>query len=928
MKRNLKNIKKISFIILTFFILLLVFVSTAFGFYYSFTNSGDIDSRYKDQLQIETKVNFLDKTKDVNVAADSIVESFEFLGIQNYQISTLGDDEIILSFPIDSYQDPDNEKTNIELMKNSTNNSNYLSEIENTLLPILFNGTLDFRTVKGNKIIDMEEENGMYDFYFDQSTIESDNEIEDSSTQTENYNIEPSYITIDESDKPWNFFGDAEIKYENGSPYINIELKEEGTNDDEYLNVFKDFDNWIDENSSSEESFTTDYVVWFNFALVSEILQIMNPSEVTSQEDVWTYVSSNENLRPLYLTYNDISIMDTKWDSSIVLKGDFTERQANYFVNKINNSNSFRYSQINAMLITNNQNAIMIYVLLLLFILFIIISIFLFCYYFGLLGLIASIVYAFTNIVVSLIYSSIGVMVTGLGIMTLILISLFTAYLIYLFVKKYKENELEKNISKSKVLNIKFKKINNILLVPLISLILMLYFASLLVNTLISVPIDLILISIVLVYLICTIILLPSIYLLDIFTNFSNETYSQKWEVKIGLNKELFTSKNNINTEVKNIKQKTLSSILIGVILLFLSLIFGAFSVSMTSTSINSNLYGTRNYAYNVQLVSGEMNMLPNQEPEFGGIDYYYAEEEYELVLENEDKIIDIFEDNNIKVNQISIVREDDFSIDQNNEINFTSKFGFIIYSRDAISSSIASNINENLSEVTINIQDGLIKYDTSFELTNDLSLSTENASKIISLNEKNSFNKLMISLLIIVLIVTIISLFIGNWGIALSTLITSLLEIVFIVSPLVILFIPFGTLVLLPIILFLAISSAIKISIINHVKNDEIENDKWIRNSKKHILIVPIMAMMMFVIGLFLIGAYSFVMIIPFLIVILIAPFVIFVIQQFTFTYLSKMFGEFRDRVKKNKLNDDIRKSKENNDNQSREEYIEGVNM
>ena len=51
-----------------------------------------------------------------------------------------------------------------------------------------------------------------------------------------------------------------------------------------------------------------------------------------------------------------------------------------------------------------------------------------------------------------------------------------------------------------------------------------------------------------------------------------------------------------------------------------------------------------------------------------------------------------------------------------------------------------------------------------------------------------------------------------------------------------------------------------------------------------------------------------------------------IYFIQQFVFTSLSETLGGYRDKLKENKLNEDIERSKDKD--QLSEEFIEGVNM
>lgn len=924
-----KNLNiKIKKILITIFLSILLFctlIGACFGFKNSIENSGKIDNNFNDYVQIQTDVEILDSSKNVKDATKSVLDTLNFLGIQNVNIDSVNNNHLIITTPIDSYVDSDNEKSSIEMSKNSTNNKNYLKEVENIIFPLFFSGTLDFRTTKGNPIFVYDSVNSIEYWKFDEDTINTDNAVEDTSeTATTSWKNDKS-IDWDSGYDLKNFYEKANLKYENGLPYIEIEIKKEGNNGDGYLKIFQDFDNWITSNLNSS-TISTDYVIWFNFDLIYELLSTFNSSDVSSESDVWTYVSSNENLRPLYLTYNNVNIMgSSKYDDKIEIRGDFTEKQAKYFVNKINNSMNYNYENIEINLIFNDDSKIMIYLMLVILMLFIIGVMFTFVIYFGLLGFIASIVFLMINVLFSLLFSKTGIVVTGLGLSSILFVALFSALILYLIVNQYK------NFNKDKISTIlrakqKWSKINSLLLVPIISFVLIIYFAGILLGTTISVPLNLIVIGVVFDYLIGILVMFPIIFLVDYLINFSNDSYDSKWNFIIGFN---FKIENKINTEVKDIKQKTLASILMGIIILFITLITGGIYFIYFGSVINTNFYGTNDYLYGVQLVESNLEMLTS-ENSFGTYNSSYSEIFYDQTMEYEDQIITIFEDNDIKVSTINSIRNDSVNVPEESEsIELISNYGFLISSKDKMSAETIESISNSLSIVEVRLGDDTMYETTSFELSNNYSLSNSNeAIEINSFTENNWLFIGIISILIIILIITVISLFVGNWGIAIATFISTLLEAIFIFGPTLILFIPFASILFYPLILFISISGVLKIFIIKNVKKDEVIEKKWIRNCKQQMFVIPTLALFMFIISLMLIGIYGIISVISLIFISIISPLFIFWIQQFNFPFLAEMFGNYRDRVKENKLNDDIRKSTEKDTDKISEEYIKGVNM
>ena len=897
-QKNYKWIRRKTGIFLTVILAIISIVGIGFGFNKAVKNSSSIDSRYNDYVQIETKVNFKSSDKNIDDAANSIHSTFKFLGIQNSTINIIGSDTLIISNPVSSYFD--NEKNSIDMMGEYENNISYFSEMVSLTTSLLFNGTLDFRTEDGQEIFPYGKIPGSSKegYYFSEENMTSGN-IEEEYDETSNS------TTTNSSISPGEFYKSASISYSKGYPVIKIGIKPKGNSSSDYKTMFTNFNNYINSNE------TTNYVVWFNFDETFKILNILGL--VDSKETMYETVSNNTTLRPLYSTATDEPVFNNFYENIIQLKGTYTEREAKYFVSKINNSNSFKYSDTKLILI------VMASILLVM----IIGIIFSFVTYFGLLGVISSIAFLIINSFMIVIYSLSGIAVTGLGLSALFIIALFSAMIIYLTTNTYKNNNKDKFISITKRFFNKFIDVNKLLFASLVSLILILYISGIFLNTLLALVIYLISIATVISYLVSVFILLPLIYLIDLLMEFSKDDYVKKWNWINGFNINI---KNNINTEVKGIKQKTLGSVLVGVVVILLSSIIGGSLHVFMGSPANINFYGTKDYIYNVKVIDkeAEINIIDGDSSsgsEF--IDPYYEYAKNDL-----DSVKNSFEDNGVKISNINIVRRDEIKRSNigtlEEEITILSTFGYQLTSKIQITEEMKKNINIILLDSGF----GNDYYSKGFELVDELSLTSGIAQKNISYTENKYIFQGLLSLFMIIIVATFIVFLSVNWGVAIAILLTTLLEAIFIVSPIFILFIPYNFLIWLPILLSIIFSAVIKIRISQMVKNDEVKEKKWIRNTKQMMFVMPTFLIFLGAIELLLIGAYGFITILPLLLITMIIPFVIFIIQQFVYPYFGELLGDFRERIKENKQKEDIFKSKNKSDGEVREEFIDGVNM
>lgn len=910
-KINIKPIKRIAGTLATGVLLAITLIGTGFGLANSVEETkGNVDTRYNETVQIQTKVKIKESGKTINDAADSIYKTMAFLGEQNAEVKTIGNDTIVVTDPVSSFVD--SEKTLIEMMKNTENNKNYIKEVQNLIVPLFTDGTLDFRTVKGNEIFS----SAGYGFEFMKSNLEEDNSKSDE-TETK------SNREYDDLNDPYDFFTTASVVHSNGAPLIKVGISKKSGNSDQYLNLFKDFNTWISTNKNNE-SFTTDYVVWFNFKNTYEQLSNLS-DEVSNPEDVWTYVSGSETLRPLYLTASNIELMSNKYENSIQLTGNFTDSQANYFVDKINNSNSFEYSNLKVVMLSNDQTKVFLTVIASLLITFIIVVIFAFVGYFGLLGVLASISFLLINLIVAIVTSASGIAISGIVLLALFIVSGIAATCIYIVFNRYKNGNEDKFVTITNRFFTKVKDINKLLLVPTISIIITLYISSIVMPIALSAVIYLILIGLLFTFLVSVMVTLPLIYVFDLLLEFTPNVQTNKWTWTVGTNQKKNT---NINTDIKNIKKRTLTVSLSGVIVLLVSLIIGVSLYSLTGSSTNNNIYGREDYVYNVAVINDQLKVdSTSEDPDEDGSWSWanISEKYYKDANALKGNIKKDFKSNGIDVTNISVVNNDEIlNIDND---SFLTSFGFIISSRNAISQSQALKINESLSTEVISIDDGSGNK-SGFMLEKAFSWNGKESKKVNSYSKFKYTNLGILSVVLIILITVIITLFIAGWGVSISVALTTTLETIFIISPIYIFFIPYNLLVWLPIMLFLAVSATIKIQIAQEAKEDEVKSERWARSTKKKMLLIPLMAMFLLPIELFLIGAYSFIIMVPIIVITIIAPLVIFSVQQFFFPYMSLILGDYRDGTKKNQLKADIRKSKDKENKEPKEEYIEGVNM
>lgn len=934
-EQKFRKMKKVGGAVLASVLFASAIVGASFGYYKTYDQAAGLDTNFNDFVQIEADVEFVGD-RDIKDAADSVSSTLDFLGLQNANVRTMGDDKLIINNPLTSYENNDDE---IHLTNDLDSHfkpilkphNAYAQEVASMVIPLFFDGTLDLRDEEGDAaFLPVSDDIGYTDYEFAGgvgNTTGKEGEFGPTAdeTGTESTSIGKTIGGFDPADYfIEDFLGEAKLTHEQGAPVIEIEIDKEGKDGNGYINMYKELDAYVDSMASTETPVV--YVFWFNYDLTYDLVSAMDETGLTEAGSLYGYVSARPALRPLYVTSSSESLMDSKYSTSIVLNGSYSEDEAQYFVNKINNSNSFKYDNVKVEVVFNLQTKIMLLALAILILIMIITIIFAFVAYFGLLGLIASAVFVLITMIAGLLYSGTGILVTGLGLMSLGVIALISATIVAMVLNIYKNNNEDKFISVNKLASEKFRKIHSMLFSPTVATVLLFYGAGLVIPTAVTVPVYLIVIGLVISYAMATLLLFGLLYIMDLLTNWTRFEPTQKWNILVGSNKD-FVPQGNVESNEKTSKWGVIAT----VVTLLVAVVCGGVFYGTTGSAINTNLYGAEQYAYVVEAIGTEedshsADLYLNETDDIINGKYGYDELQlyFEQTQEVEGEVKDAFKENGVKVSKIETIRLDEF----NDSGDLVGSYGFQIYSRTALTTEKVEGINTSLTSVVANLQGSevngeLVEVNTTFAVSERMSWNGEESFKIIGYTQNMFLFKTIYGVLLMSLITALILLFVGNWGVALAGLISTLLESILIISPLIILYLPISWLVSFSILLLAGLSFRNKILISKAAKNDEIESGKWNRAAASHKWTALSFSLMILLFEVFLIGTFTWIMVLPMIIVTLIAPFAIYLVQNYIYISLADKLSSIRNQKAAARLEKDIEESKEG----ISEEYIDGVN-
>ncbi len=899
-KNSNKKILKLTAFLISGFLAVVIFIASGFAFASSVKNSGPADNSLNPTIEVNARLDLNDGV-EINDAAKSINSTIDFLGINNASVETIDDDMVKFELPISAYNDSSDSLLNT--MQNVSTNHLYQVEVEQILLSTLFTGNIEFRTTSGEEIF---TKNNDGEIIFNEPTPSDGGETSES-----------RFIDLSEISEPVDLFTGSYVSSINGEPVINLNVKSETT-----LNKIKEWNNWF--NTSDSE--TSTYVAWIEYDFVDKAASLIDNSYTYGSGLYENFIKDKSYseipnwIKPFYITTSTQAPLKNKYESKVQLigSGNLTTKSANYFSNKINNYDLFTVKSINKIdFLMNEKSIIILIVLASILLIIILIAIFLFSWYFGLLGFIGSLVYLSTMAIIGLIVSTIGITITGIALIVLIISTIISASFFYKALSMYKNDNEDKFMNHWKRFKTKFVSFNGTMFPVAVTFILVSYLSTFFITTILSTTIYLLIIVIVMSYLLSSLILIPLLFGMDYLLNFTFDDINSKWNIVSGVGGNIFNSEKfaiEFNLEKNKAFILTISTIIVGI----LSILVSGILFATTGNALNSNLYGTRDYEYSVVItdeneridmsldISGETSANP-------GI--YDIQTKRNELDDNINPIKDAFKDEGVKVKSIDIVRNDYIEVKSTN-IELFSSFGLNIYSNRSMNEEQFNEINETLEPM-------------GYKIAEDKSITGNNdnfSERVINYTNNKSITWIMITIILFILFVGLIMLLFAGWGISLSSMISTLIESTLTIAPIFALFIPYSTLILIPTLIMLFLSSMIKTSIIQRERKIIDKNKSWINASKANALLLPIIGTLMALLSFLLIPIHGVVVSILIILMTVWVTIITSVANLFVFPYYSKILGDFRNRINDNKKKDDIRNA--GRDGEPTEEFVDGVNM
>ncbi len=891
-------------------------IGSGFGFAKAVEERGEIDNIFNQRALIQSDIE-LEGDTTLREVGEYVNETLDFLGVNNSKVyvTTFDNvDRLIIDIPVGTYiSTMDKEDTLIDAMTNSETNEKFVKEIAAIYSTALFNNNLDFRSSDGQKIFKKSGNS----YTFDSSVLAQETEPETEVRSATNYG-------------DYDFYSGSSVSYQNGVPVINVKLSK-NNGKDEYLNLFKEFNEFIITNPG------TTYNVWFGYEQLVEFGENVTGSEFNPEDYV-----SEKWIKPFYVTTSTSAIMSSRFDDELTIQKDtgFSEKEAQFYSRKINNTNSFSVdtSSVNVSLYMNEKSKVILIVMASILLIVIITIVGLMLWYLGLLGLIAASGFVLVNLFAALIYSTSGLTVTVIGLLALLILAFVSAWLIFVVANKYRKGNDDKYLSSFKRYTEKLKGFNREVFAPLITITILSFVCGVFLPAIIAATIYIVVIGNVMAYGVALLIQL-SYFAIDSIMNFTKEYYDVKWSLIIGRVDPLWNKEIKYNDSLSK-KRTTLIS-LSSIIVLLLSVFVGGVLFATTGSTVNTNMYGTESYYYNVKLIDPNSEYGQFDIANGDNIDNIYTAYEETEYLEAEVK--KAFKDSGIKVKDISLVRndeitfypttpidEDDWDIDLADNVTF----GFNVVTKEEITDF--TTLNEKLALIdTNNFEDSGIEYTgelsgatTGFVVNNDfLSVANTEASELINITDNIVAINSIKMMLIFIIVFAIIALFIGRWGAALTVIISTAIEAIFVYAPIFLLFIPFMQILLFPVALLMSLSAGVKVYIMKKVREqDRKTEDVWIKCTETNQFLILLISFIFVAMSFVMIPALGFIYSMVFALFSLWIGFVTLITQRYVFTYFARVLTNFNEKVRSNKVSDDIRRSE--NSNEPQEEYIEGVNM
>lgn len=896
-----------------------VLIGSIFGLVNSYKeNKDNADKSYNERAQIEVNVKPLTEDGNINDSANILMDNLDFVGEHQTNISVVGDEQLIITTPINSYNEKDSDR-----IFDPNLNPKYVKEMEQLALVLFFQGNIEFRTVDGQALFQIV--NGKIRFV--------EPEIEDDTT-TSSYEQQTKDI-YDVSSAP-ELFTNATVEHANGNPYISLTPK------DNLIDEFLLWTSWINSQANQNDA---SYVVWFEYEKLLNIVSAIDPT-YTSDVGLFSYAVDQSTgevktwMRPFLITYNYVPTIEV-YEDTVNLYGTFTEREAQYYVNKINNSNKYKYSITNITLLTNTHSSTILIVMFMLFVLLIAISIFTFTWYFGLLGLLAGIFTMLSNLFSVLILSSLGIVITGFALFSLFIIFIVVNLIVYFVLAKYKINN-DKSTSKYNKFLKNYKTISLELFIPVLMFSSTLFVVGILLNTFLSSIFYLISLMVLIAYFMVLILFVPLIFILDCAVSFTTVESEEKWLWVFGYNnvennREDENSKKSNKRKNKKFDSKSFnrkSNILFSVSILLVIVTMGISLTIFSFTGAPVNIVEDYQYKYNVTLVNSPIHEtinLPSSD-----INYFVDQETwYFEAEENYDEVINVFKENGVNVKDSEIVRNEEYIYNPTSPdtpIELNADFGFTIFSNDKMSLEEMENINNSLATLDTSLSNsGGYELSASGSLVYSIDSKTMEPTGIepislINYSENTYAWQGVASIYILIIFAMFILIASFNWAIGLSSMISMLIESVLIISPLFLFFIPMNAFVWIPIILSLSLSAVLKTRISKKVSMLKDEDINWYKEASNSIIWINLFGAFMLFMEVILVFAYGLLTILPMALTTILSIIFISTIHKNSFPTFAEKLTIRRNNIVERKRNQDIENSK--NKEIVSEEMIDGINI
>lgn len=870
-----KKEKKNNFnLILKFFVfpifVVLIFASTIFGMIKiiddgEIKQSEELENRYQIQLHVENLTN----SYDINYVADYYDTQLNNLGLNSSRIGILGDNDLIIDFPVSSISNNDNDKFSYE------NQDEFIKELITIEGTLLNTANVEFRSYTGDLLFDYDE-NGENVIFFPPETSTDTSDTTVSNNISSSNNVGDAYDTYDIS-----LINSANVEFVNGNPYIEIHPK------DKYISIFNDGVNQMaslyDESTNPYGNF---YTLWFNYDLYDflastfdgeaysaanstsdeeqvkpdPLLQYIYYDEVTNQ----TRSEPRKTSSPFFITAGRVEQTHSNYEDSYAIYGDFSLNEANAIANKINFSiHNFDISVTDQHFVFSSENVNKYTVLIIFFsILFLIILVisFFFVWWFGLLG--AIVVFSSTIpglIIVSLIILFVipvgWILFSGLTIAYFIV-----AILQYNLLKIYRKN-ISKNTSIFNKLKKNTKEFSGSTILYIFTLIFTIAIASFLFTTQIQYYILFTIVMIMIFYAFAYILWIPLLSFIDYLSKYSfrDTNDNENWKLLIGKDSK-FLENLNENNHLKRFDSGKKKSNKILLISFFLIIIFGlsalVLEITLADNQINKVFLNDRYYQYNVvRNIPLTINDAYGDEKN----DRYNQEELIDEVERNRDEIINVFNDNGIDVKITQITRKEKYQVlNDSSPLNpdvthydfyYIFSYGLTIYSKDKMNEEQFNNINYDLAQLSDissveykanqnNLGPTKINYPFHFVLIPTGSISgnfnyyshienydqTFNDANIITnYNFNDGLLKISLGILLFVILIFAMILISKRWAITFSILLTLILEILISTLMLFIFYVPISLALFVAIITSISISVFAKLKMLKKDENEKI---------------------------------------------------------------------------------------------------------